>query len=139
MPTDQFGFPIPEIQPPDAEEEEIWRVLRLEPPDPLPGLLEDIQSRSEIVTRTTVTADAVDSIGRLLLVGTPLPRPIKPDESMGRLLLVGTALPRPLKPDESIGRLLLLKIAQQAPASAVTAVPSGGGVSAGRILLLMGG
>lgn len=65
MPTDQFGFPIPEARP--EEEEEIWRVLRLDPPDPLQYILDELQNRADTTTQIATTTTA-EPVGRLFML-----------------------------------------------------------------------
>ena len=66
MPTDQFGFPTSETLP--EEEEEIWRVLRLDPPDPLQYILDELQNRADVTTRTTITETTTEAVGRLFML-----------------------------------------------------------------------
>ena len=67
MATDQFGYPIPDAQAdPEILAAEVWRALRLPPPDILKDILEELQVR---VDTTTIKEVAAEMARHFLLLG----------------------------------------------------------------------
>ena len=69
MATDRYGFPIADaIAEPEVLAEEIWRALRIPVADLIPGLIEELETRTSTTTIKEVVAAGVSAMGKALML-----------------------------------------------------------------------